>query len=181
MESPLYTETLNGYTLTIDYEQFADDPTNWGNFTVKHWRDYDDGTGELTIDASKFADGRAHWVDKYEHGGASYTLHGRGTNDRWDTSRKWGIIEFTDEYATNADTLEGRREMARQDLKLYTEWANGEVYRADITEDATGEYIDGVGDCYDLESTIEQGRSELARLAPTPSAAAAPSASSLHR
>lgn len=30
---------------------------------IKYWRDYDDGTGELTINGSKFADGRAHWLE----------------------------------------------------------------------------------------------------------------------
>lgn len=175
----LHEEKRNGFDILIDYDQWAESPEEWGNFTVKHWRDYDDGTGELTINGSKFADGRAHWVDKYEHGGASYTLHGEGVNDRWDTSRKWGIIEFTNEYATNGDTLEARREMARGDLREYTRWANGEVLDVRIEED--GEWIDGNGGIYDdLDDAIEIARATVDRMSPKRESARAASASKLH-
>lgn len=196
MESPLYTATLNGYTLTIDYEQWADDPTNWGNFTIVQFRDrdytnYGDIDEYLTDNGklrpewrAKLRSGKAFAFDYYSYSNTDGGFYRHPTSDiptgEIDSRDLNGLIIFEDAYVKGA-TYEDRLAYAEGDLKLYTEWANGEVYRADIIEDATGEYIDGMGDCYDLESTIEQGRSELARLAPVHAAAAAPNARQLHR
>lgn len=181
MES-LYTETRNGYTLKIEYEQFADDPCNWGNFTVKHWRDVEGVDAEehkvLPELQAKLDDGRAFWVDKYEHGNSVYSLAGSGMQYRFDTSSSWGIIELDDEYVKGV-SAEDRRKYAKGDLETYTDWANGDVYRAEIT-DEYGEYIDGMGDIYGLEYAIAEGKSNLDHLAPTHSAAAAPRAQALH-
>lgn len=130
MDDIYETYKHNGLTVVIRYDQNAESPTEWGNFTIINHREIElDDDDNLTTDMlAKLADGRAFWVDKYEHSGVSYTLAGEGMNDRWDTSSKWGIIEFTDEYATNFDDYEGRRKMAAGDLKEYTAWAEGEVY-----------------------------------------------------
>ena len=176
----LHQESKNGYTLTVEYEQWADDPTNWGNFTItENTEDMLTDTGKLLPSIqTKLRNGTAFMIDKYEHSAVIYRLAGEN-RDRWDTSANWGMIEFAPGYIKGV-SLDDRREYAKGDLETYTAWANGDVYRADIVEDATGEYIDGSGDCYGLAETIAQGQSELYRLAPVHEAAAAKNANQLH-
>lgn len=177
----LHQETQNGYTLTVKYEDFADDPTNWGNFTIKEMSsdmltEYDKILPSIQ---SKLRAGKAFLIDKFEHSTIVLRLHGE-VYDRWDNQQNWGIIEFSSDYVKGV-SIEERRKYAAQDLEIYTQWLNGEVYRADIVEDESGEYIDGVGDCYGLEETIAEGQAQLALLAPVHSAATAKNAQDLHK
>lgn len=150
------TYEYKGYIISVANDEWADDPNEWGNYTVKQWREVDGiDEDERTISdelKAKLKDGKAFWVDKYEHSAVRYSLtvdEAQNPYGEWDTSRTWGIIEFSDEYATNCADYAGRREMARQDLEEYTAWANGAIYRSDIYEpdadDRTkeGELIDG--------------------------------------
>jgi hypothetical protein len=196
MESPLYTETRNGYTLTVTYEQWADDPANWGNFTIVQFRDnnfvnYADIDDYLTESGklkpgwrAKIRAGKAFMFDysRYSSTDGGFYRHpsSKVPTGEIDSRGLNGLIIFEDAYIKGI-TYDKRLEYATDDLKTYTEWANGEVYSAWITEDATGETIDGSGDCYGLDETIEQGKSQLARLAPVHNAATAPRASKLHQ
>ena len=178
-----------GYKISIGYDQWAESPEEWGNYTIKEWRDVEGiDADERTVSdelAKKLDDGRAFWVDKYEHSGSSYTLMGEGMNDRWDTTQQWGIIEFTDEYATNFDDYEGRKEMARGDLRDYTAYANGEVYQSYIYEvnPHTGEnieQIDGSGGFFSYDEAKQQAEDTIDSYEPPRSSKYAKKAQEVH-
>lgn len=137
----------NGVTVNILFDDYADNdnPEDWGNYEIVLRKDIDtDDDGNMIPELkAKLTDGRAFWIDKFEHGQVAYTLYDDGRGDRWDTSFRYGLIVFTDEYASNHDDIEGRREMAQSDLETYTAWANGEVYRYDIEDD--GETVEACG------------------------------------
>lgn len=179
---PLHTEKRNGYTLTVEYEQFADDPTNWGNFTIVQFRDRD-FTNYADIDEYLTESGKLlpEWRAKLRSGKAFAFTYNRYSNadggfyryptnevptGEIDSRDLNGLIVFEDEYVKGI-SFDERKKYAEQDLATYTQYANGEVYNASIIEDATGEYIDGSGDCYGLDETIQQGKDTLDRLDPT--------------
>lgn len=96
-------------------------------------------------------------VTKYEHGGVSYSL---GTVHGFDNSNNgfYIITEKTQkEVGTNKKDFE---KQVRQELKTYTEWANGEVYGFD-TIDEFGNSIESVwgfvGD-YNESGLMQQAR-----------------------
>lgn len=128
----------NNYTIKVEYDQFTDDPTGDGNYSIHETR----GVHSPEL-AAKLKDGYAFTIDRLEHGNVIYRLSA-GVPD-WDTSRDWGYIEFTDEYATNFDTYEGRKEMAAEDLKEYTAWANGECYTLHVT-DPYGDNVEDISE-----------------------------------
>lgn len=178
----IHTEKRNGFDIEITYDEYSDSPAEWGNFTLKHWRDVDgvdvDEHKILPELQAKFDDGRAFWVDKYEHSAVRYSLAGEGMQDRFDTSSHWGIIEFDDAYIKDT-TFDERKEYARGDLETYTLWANGDVYYVNISEN--GEMIDGGGgNIGELSNIIKQAQETVDRLTPARDSTRAPRASRLH-
>ena len=121
-----------------------DGPDTWGNYTVTNFgRDYDGNINDYLTESgkvlpsvqAKLKAGKMFWLDRYEHSGISYSLSGTGTmaND-WDNSRNAGILEFSNDYIKNT-SYEDRERYAREDIKQYSDWANGEVYNVTITTD----------------------------------------------
>jgi hypothetical protein len=180
--NPIEEIDYKNYKINISYDEYSDDPSEWGNFTIT------EGVQDLTNDLDEFTKetkkkmqaGKLFLVDKFEHSSVAYYLSGENV-DKWDTYHGWGYIEFGDEYAANFDTLEGRREMARQDLATYTQWANGDVYAVYIY-DQNGENIDGCGGIYadTIEELIEQAKDTIDNLPTIHDAAYAKNAGALH-
>ena len=86
-------------------------------------------------------------IDKYEHSGVSYSVHGEGYYCRWDTSSTWAVWFPDDCLMDELKGLKGKKRRdkcivyARQACKLFNQWANGDVYGF-IVKDQSGNEID---------------------------------------
>lgn len=157
----------NGVTIRIVYDDAPESPTTWGWYDIvtfdtrsvtstSPWAYVDEETGKPNAElAEQLKDGRAFWLDIYEHGGTSYSLHAEGTQDQWDTAGKGGLIILTDDALKEVDAYKYREAAARGYLETYTEWANGEVYGYQI-EDADGDDVDSCYGFYGLDYCKEQ-------------------------
>lgn len=185
----LHQESRGGYTLTVTYEQWADDPTNWGNFTLHIWDGRFDRGLERGESKEYFQTDNEKWtpgtLSKLRAGVLwpvevrSYSNADGGFYSLTTLENADGFIEFSPDYIKGTSKKE-REKYAAGDLELYEQWANGEVYAAWITDDETGETVDGSGDCYGLDETIADGQATLERLTPKRDSARAKKASEVH-
>jgi hypothetical protein len=152
------TVKYKGYQIEIEPDQCASDPADDGNFTIHqkaefHVDDYDD---ELTDEAKQLIkEGRLWPYQYYSHGPQCRYVLSESTivNDGW--------ILFSDGYAENFDDVAGRREMARQDLETYTQWANGKVYFVQVRDpygDLVADDGEGMGDIVGYDWAIGFGK-----------------------
>lgn len=153
------------YKVRVMADEASEAPTEWGNYDIVTF-----GRGRLVTDTdiseylteagklkpslqAKLKAGTAFWIDIYEHSGMSYSLSGEGQQDYFDTANRAGLILFTKEYAKGSNYKQ-REAMARQDLRTYTQWANGDVYGASIETEA-GQDVDSLWGLYGLEGVRE--------------------------
>ena len=123
--------------------------------TYKPIEDITTESGKLTpAFQAKLRAGKVFWLDIYEHGGVTYKLSGEGMQDRFDTTSRGGYIEFDSEYIKGID-FETRQRYARQDLELYTAWANGLNYYVTI-EDKAGNFVYSVGGIIGFENAEQE-------------------------
>lgn len=153
-----YIDTTK-YKVTIWQDDWAENPTEWGTFEIvtfsnNRWttdvdpEQYQTESGKLLPSLqAKLKAGTAFWLDIYEHSSVHYSLSGEGMQDRWDTASRAGIIFLTD--AKNM-SYEQRQQFARDMLKTYTDWANGEVYTVRI-ETESGREVDQLSGLYGTE------------------------------
>ena len=74
-------------------------------------------------------------IDKYEHGGISYSIAGQGMQCQFDTSHSWAVW-FPDKcaldeimtYKTKASQRKRALEIAKEACELLNNWVNGETY-----------------------------------------------------
>jgi hypothetical protein len=126
--------------LVVEYDDEAgsDCPCEWGGYEVVRpcgsviGMDGDPKyTGEEIVELVD--QGLAFPLDKYEHSGVDYSLHGEGYQCRWDTSPFAAVVVIVDEdYRKEKE--EERLSGARNFLKTFNQWVNGEVYRYVIIE-----------------------------------------------
>lgn len=128
------TYKYKGWTVTIDYDQFGSDPSEWGNYTIAmapstravsvgaKWDDYVDDDGMPTEDTIAKVQAGKVWPISYSSHGPQCAYH-----IALDSSDADGYIEFTPEYTKGVMKRE-RKQYAKSDLETYTEWANGQVY-----------------------------------------------------
>jgi len=190
----LHTEKRNGFDIEITYDEYSDSPAEWGNFTLVQFRDRDlVNFGDLDEYLTENGKLRPEWRAKLKSGKAFAFDYSRYSNTdggfyryprsdvatgEIDTSDLNGLIMFEDEYVKGV-SYEDRKAYAESDLKTYTQWANGEVYSVNISED--GETIDGCGgNIGDLDDIIADAQATVDRLTPARDATRAPRASSLH-
>lgn len=142
-------ETFKEYTrngvqvkLFYDWDQMGG-PDQWGNFTIVQFRDNDfdtygdiedylTETGKLRPEyQAKLKAGKMFTIDYSRYSstdGGFYRLNGGiPSGADLDSQDINGFIVFDDAYVKNVSYAE-RRKYAEQDLKTYTQWANGEVY-----------------------------------------------------
>lgn len=105
------------------------DYKDWGEFAqyiAKHGGPVPKNGIRQKLDAST-----AFWLSYYEHGQSVWSLHGEGTQChsgfRWDTTSYAGIIMGDYKQLKSLDHTQ-RAASAREVLKAYTSWCNGEVY-----------------------------------------------------
>ena len=165
--------------LEIGFDQFADNPRNWDNIGYfitcdSRYNSPDDNeelksliqnTGDesnsleehinkIKTEMTSNGYGKVVYITpvyKYEHGNIVYR---RGRANCFDISNN-GFYIITDktlkEYtADQKQSISCLEEVIDNELKIYTQWANGEVYYFTLY-DENGERRDGYGDIYDLQ------------------------------
>jgi hypothetical protein len=151
MKIPVKYIDTRKYIATVMYDDMADDPTEWGDFTIETFGnhngisinvdDYSDDNGKLLQEyQDEVLSGKRFWLDRYEHRAISYSLTGGGIQCQFDTSNCCGFIVLDDERI-KGDTYERRKEYALEYLDLYNNYINGNVYTVSIKTD-TGIEID---------------------------------------
>lgn len=178
-----YTTTVQKPRLVIGYDEFATNPrsedytdSNLGGFYVVS-RDkmspdddeqilsiieetqYDATTTEEHMEAIKkemAAIGQPvaaiFPINTYEHGNIVYSL---GTASGFDTSNN-GFYIVTEDQAKRSDVLSKDYEkIIEQELDVYTQWANGEVYWFTLY-DENGEEEISVSGIYDVEEIKDE-------------------------
>ena len=103
-------------------------------------------------------------IDKYEHSSIWYSIHGEGTQCRWDTSSTWAVWLPNDCLLKELKGLKGKArrekciEFARQACETFNQWNNGDVYcTVKETYNAKKEYIDheSVGGYFGLKYAVD--------------------------
>jgi hypothetical protein len=141
-------ETETGFEVRyLTYDECVDNPfeTSDGNGNFYHWKDYGKeqlskycellGYDEETREQIRPSHPLAVAIDKYEHSGVAYSLHGEGMQCRWDTSSIWAIwypddcvMDDIKRFKTKKAQRKRAIELARQACELFNQWANGETY-----------------------------------------------------
>lgn len=94
----------------------------------------------------------------YEHSNCVWSLKGEGPSCRWDSVSLAGVIVL-DEEIFKGMRWKKKENAAREFLKEYTAWCNGEVYAFSI-EDENGEVVDSCCGFYDAKHMFETISSE---------------------
>lgn len=164
------------YRVTVDYDSDNENPCSWGRFKVVSFnRNHVDYTAPDKLDTddvrAKTNAGRAWLLDYYEHGQSMWSLsNDNATIDDWDSVSGAGILFLEEEDDTS--TKEQLTEQAREFLKTYTQWCNGQIYYYQLEKisgeccptckrQLDNENIASCGGFYDDESMIESISSYL--------------------
>jgi hypothetical protein len=108
--------------------------------------------------------GTAFIISCYEHSGIIYSIRGEGMQCQWDTTRIAGVLVWEESPKNmGAKTYTERENDARNFLKEYNHWVNGECYYYCL-EDEKGEHIDSCGGYIGYESIWEVLREEHSEL-----------------
>lgn len=95
--------------------------------------------------------GLAYVLSYFEHGQCEWGLQGETFQCQWDTAQIAGLLIWPHKpNEMGAKTPEDRAEDARNFLKVYTDWCNGEVYGYRVTTQQLDpddpDYLDEDGD-----------------------------------
>lgn len=145
-----YVDTTK-YKVTISSDVFADNPCDWGNYTIVQFKDNDfnsyrsideycNENGKLLPSVqAKIRAGKifTFTYNRYSSCDGGYY---RYPSNETDVDNIDGFIIFDDAYIKGI-SYEERKRYAKQDLDTYTQWVNGEVYSI-LVEDEHGKYID---------------------------------------
>ena len=140
------------FVVEIDYDQDPECPTDWdGSWTLisfntrhKSYRNpLDFLSSEINNETGvpdildeemkeKYEKGLLFFLSYFEHGQCVWSLKNElpvGCNCCFDSVRVAGIVVWeNDEEELGPKTIEERKEDARNFLKIYTQWCNGEIY-----------------------------------------------------
>ena len=109
-------------------------------------------------------------IDKYEHSQIFYSVHGEGTQCRWDTSSTWAVwlpsACLLDELKRYKGEARRKKciEYARQACTTINQWQNGDVYcLVKETYNAKKEYIDHdtVGGYFGISEAVKALETEI--------------------
>ncbi len=95
-----------------------------------HTAEYDEGEPFdhewVNADHQATIDGRAFFIEKYEHGQVRYALQGESSavDRQWDVTGTAGWMISDGDWGADVDL----EEMARNSLAEYTSWCNGDVW-----------------------------------------------------
>jgi hypothetical protein len=135
--------------ITVRFDDFRHDPPNMGeratvrSFNRRHCNSADPDAFGLVVKEGRITSsnpgirqrldtGTAFILSAYEHGNIVWSLGGEGYRCRWDTAPVAGIL-FIDRK--RGQSREVREAEARDFLKAYTAWSNGETYDVSLWAD----------------------------------------------
>lgn len=154
-----YIDTTK-YIVRVEYDEWSDSPAEWGTFTIVQFRDSDFSTYE-ELDSSEYVTesgklkpsviaklkaGKMFTISYQRYSsadGGQYRLDGSIPSGVVDSRDVNGFIIFDDSYVKGV-SYDERKRYAQQDLNIYTQWANGEVYYATV-ETESGLEVDSCG------------------------------------
>lgn len=154
---------MTPYTVELDYDSDAECPSEWGgwkviSFNQRHVNFEDpylhlgppDAFGEPVPKTlglrRRLATGTAFILSCYVHSGTAWSLKGEGMQCQWDTARIAGLLLWQGKVKDLSKGYADRQKSARNFLRTYNAWCNGEVYRFAITRGA--EEIAEADNCY---------------------------------
>lgn len=158
-----YVDT-NKYIALVSYDDFDDDPTGWGQFNIEQYdrnkihytssEEHYTEAGKLRPELqAKIRAGIAWPLEAYEHGNIRYSLSGEGMQCRFDTSGNIGMLFLKD---VKGMSYKEREQMARECLREYNAYCNGEVYTVQIKRDTGYIVSDYCGGITDIDEYIKQ-------------------------
>jgi len=161
-------------TLRVEYDHDTECPSDWGrwklvSFSKRHASF--SGPAAYIAGLNQFGEpipanigirrrlqaGTAFVLSYFEHGQCVWSLMGEGPQCRWDGVPVAGILLWD---GGTPPPAEHREADARQFLRTYTAWANGECYWYAL-EDDQGETIDSCGGFFGLEDALRIARAAL--------------------
>ena len=171
-----YTEIIEKPKLVIEYDDSAESPRNWSNLSILIIRN---GLGdndkylnrELENSQYKVDCAEDHlelmkeiveehlgskviyadFISKYEHSGVRYFV---GQSSGWDYSNI-GFVFVTEDSLEEIGCFKKQiEEIVKNEIELFSQWANGDVYRFTLYDDE-GNEEDSMGSIYDLEEIKE--------------------------
>lgn len=180
MKALTYTTTVTRPRLVIEYDDQPESPREWDNlgYFITCERDCISPDGEkyphiqqIIIETAEEAISREYHVElikaallligedvvevypvhKYEHSGVVYRL---GAASGWDISNCgfYIVTKKSQEAIGTPDEL--IEKVINDELDLYTQWANGAVYRFTLYDEAGG-VEDSCGGFYDIKDIAE--------------------------
>jgi hypothetical protein len=177
--APLETVEYKGHTISVYHDMDAENPTEWGNFTIVQFADWGTIAHEDRDTSDYFTEGGALTAETLEglrtgkmfcityrnHSSAGqryYDLQEDYDNDSYSMD---GFIIFEDDYIKDT-TFEERKQYAKGDLQTYTDWANGDVYTFWVThpehEGGDSDTLSGIyGDEYGFQPVIDEAQSMI--------------------
>lgn len=132
-------ETYEGYKIKVVQDDQSEAPNDWGSYTLAmapslrladggaKWSDYVDEDGMATAETVEKIKAGSVWPLSYSSHGpqCSYDL-------AYDSTDADGYLVFSADYI-DGTSYEERKRYAREDIKTYSQWANGETYGYRLT------------------------------------------------
>ncbi len=111
---------------------------------------FENGTAHAKDIADRLGDVHVIPVYKYEHGDVSIFIEENGTMCKFDTGVTGFYIVHKSDIADMGLVISQVKGMIASEMKEYTKWCNGEVYRYALLDDE-GEIQDSCGGFYSLD------------------------------
>ena len=141
--------------VTLEHDHDTENPCNGDSgvtlYRFDHpWQVEIHETGDISYQAAKNHDWVTFDIDKngetwwwlscYKHGGEAWSLMGEGTSCQWDTTRKAGIIQMSDETAeyykgSNLSRKQHPVDFMRLMLDDYNDWSSGNCWWYNVSFD----------------------------------------------
>lgn len=154
------------YKLELVYDHDVEDPlehcdwrtvsfsTRIGNYEDPYKYLKDDCPEPRNIGLKRKMDaGTMFILSCFQHGNVQWGLRGETHQCQWDNADIAGLLLYDGNTKDLPKGYEAREEMARNIIKTYTQWCNGEVYGYRLTKD--DEDLDSCYGYYDKETIID--------------------------
>ena len=180
MES-LKEEIINGYKVTVEIDEFADNPRNWDNlgkwvcahkrYTLPNEIKFDFNTFNSWEEVEAALSKRFDYVIPlymYDHSSLSFNLGGLSPywqHGRWDGGQVGCVVANKSDIRRLfqvkkiTKSIEARAlDVLRGEVEDYDQYSNGNVYMVQITDPVDDELIDTCGGFYDVDEAFESGK-----------------------
>ncbi len=160
-------------TVRIDYDQDTENPCEYDGWQVhsfntrhasfKHPDEFGirrDGTSSMLAIQNKLRAGTAFVLGYYEHSLCQWALSGEQHNCPWDSVSVAGVLIWEQPVKNlGPKTYKNRQEDARNFLRTYTDWCNGQCFYYCI--ETGNEVVDSCGGYIGADDVTEAVREAL--------------------